>query len=71
MASNFIKVWCEYNISGSFGGNNNEEVLEYNGDSEVDDIDQLVLDFMKRKTNLTEEELEDLHGWEWLVMEEL
>lgn len=26
--SELIKVWCEYDISGSFGGNNNEEVFQ-------------------------------------------
>jgi len=24
---NFIKVWCEFDIGGNFGGNNNEEVF--------------------------------------------
>lgn len=38
----FIKVWCEYDICGSFGGNNNEEVYEVNDDLSEEDVDALV-----------------------------
>lgn len=63
--SNFIKVWCEYDINGSFGGNNNEEVFEVIGDV---DIDQRVFDYVSDATGLSEEDLDGLYDWEWVTI---
>jgi hypothetical protein len=64
----YIKVWCEYDFSGNFGGNNNEDVFEVNMD---DDIDKLVLNFLIKATGLEEEVLEDLYGWTYINISQL
>lgn len=40
--ANFIAVTCEYDISGSFGGNNNQEVFEINGELSPDEINVII-----------------------------
>ncbi len=64
----YIKIWCEYDFSGNFGGNNNEDVFEVNMD---DDIDKLVLNFLIKVTGLDEEDLEDLYGWNYINISQL
>ena len=49
----FIKVWCEYDISGSFGGSNNEEVFFIPDDFEGD-----VEELLQAKYGYLESELE-------------
>lgn len=63
--SNFIKVWCEYDINGSFGGNCSEEVFAIIGDV---DIDQCVFDYVSNATGLSEEDLNGLYDWEWVTV---
>ena len=69
----FIKVWCEFDISGEFGGNNNEEVFIV---AEGVDVKEALI---KRYGYLVEEcELEsidelltELMGWEYITVEQL
>lgn len=58
-----IKVWCEYDIGGEFGGNNNEDVLDIS-DVPCGKIDSAVLDYLCRATSAEPDDLEDLYGWE-------
>ena len=64
----FIKVWCEYDFSGNFGGNNNEDVFEVNKD---DDIEKLVSNFLIKVTGLDEEDLEGLYDWNYITISQL
>lgn len=64
----FIKVWCEYDFSGNFGNNNNEDIFEVDAD---DNIDKLVLNFLIQATDLNELDLEDLYGWEFVSINQL
>ena len=64
----YIKVWCEYDFSGNFGGNNNEDIFEVNMD---DNIDKLVLNFLIKATGLDEEDLEGLYGWNYINISQL
>lgn len=64
-----IKVWCEYDFGGDFGCNN-EAVFSIAEDAE-DVVDEMVLALLKYRTGCTEEDLEDLYGWEYIRVEEL
>ncbi len=64
----YIKVWCEYDFSGNFGGNNNEDIFKVNMD---DNIDKLVLNFLIKATGLDEEDLEDLYSWNYINISQL
>jgi hypothetical protein len=68
---NYIKVWCEYDINGNFGGNNNEEVLSFPDTYEEEDVNQKVSDYIVEKSGQDIEELEDLWGYEFIGVEEL
>lgn len=68
---NYIKVWCEYDISGTFGGNNNEEVLRVPEDYESNQIEPVVEDYLHKITGLRKDELEGLWDWEFIVIEDL
>lgn len=65
----YIKVWCEYDFGGSFGGNNNEGVFTL-GDR-TENIDSEVLKLLSSHTHLSEKELEGLYDWEFIEVEEL
>lgn len=66
----FIKVWCEYDISGQFVGNNNEEVVSIAFPEHVKEnertryIEDAVLTYVQEMTNEDADSLEDLYGWE-------
>lgn len=64
-----IKVWCEYDFGGSFGGNNNEEVFEVLDDLTNETVDDLVLNMLSRNCSLEPEELDDLYGWNYTTVE--
>lgn len=58
-----VHVWCEYDISGSFGGNNNEEVVKVKDDLTEDQINNLVSAYLEKNSGLSEDELDGLWGW--------
>lgn len=65
-----VKVWCEYDISGQFGGNNNEEVITLTGNIRSHNginyelITDKIQDYLCVITGLSADELVDLWGWE-------
>ena len=66
-----IKVWCEYDISGEFGGNNNEDCLTVS-ENDKGDINKLVLNYVKEMGGFeSEEDLDGLWGWEFITLTEL
>lgn len=67
----FIKVECEYDISGAFGGNNNQHVFMIGPDYDEDDVEKIILKELSSRTGLYEEELEDLYNWEYIDIKEL
>lgn len=70
--SKLVKVWCEYDISGSFGGNNNEEVFQvvFPTDITPDAYDMhislMVEKYVKDVTDLHSLELEGLFDWSYI-----
>lgn len=71
----YIKVWCEYDISGSFGGNNNEEVFAVPDSYTSEDIDKLLTEKYASysETCDCDESLlaDDLMGWSFISIESL
>lgn len=67
----FIKVWCEYDFSGNFGGDNNEEVFAVIDGTPEDVIESVVLSKLSNFTGVVEEELEGLFDWEYIEIKDL
>jgi len=67
----YIKVWCEYDFNGNFGGNNNEEVFEVDESLTEEQVGDLVLDYLVSRTGCSEEEIKGLYDWEWIAMKTL
>lgn len=72
----FIKVWCEHDISGSFGGNHNEEVFAVSddlSDSDINDIIEAKYSFELECAEYSYEEAVGFGflGWEFISMVEL
>tara|TARA_R110000851_G_scaffold63646_1_gene145462 strand:- start:1590 stop:1811 length:222 start_codon:yes stop_codon:yes gene_type:complete len=69
----FIKVWCEYDISGEFGGNNNEAVYQVEEGSDVGLlVDNLICGSINMdKDENFEEEMEGLYDWEYITISKL
>ncbi len=73
----FIKVYSEWDICGSFGGNNNEDVYEVSDELSSEQIDQLVLEAVGHYCDL--DSVEDgesifdtgLLGWEYVTISKL
>lgn len=67
---NYIKVWCEYDISGDFGGNNNEDIFSVSDSLSSQDIDQILTERFADLADDTEGEGslldEGLMGWEYI-----
>ncbi len=72
---NYIKVWCEYDISGDFGGNNNEDIFSVSDSLSSQDIDQILTERFADLADDTEGEGslldEGLMGWEYINIIEL
>lgn len=74
----YIKVWCEYDINGDFGGDNNEAVYEVPPSLTPDEINSL-LEFKFKylwdevnEDNCEETFLESgLLGWEFINITKL
>ena len=67
----FIKVWCEYDFSGNFGGGNNEEVFAVIDGTSAEEIESMVLSKLSNFTGVEEGELDGLFGWEYIEIEDL
>ncbi len=67
----FINVWCEYDINGSFGGDNNEDIFEVDDTLTPSEVEVLLLSKLKSITGLGEEDLEDLYSWEFITIKKL
>lgn len=63
----YVAVWCEYDICGSFGGNNNEDLYFVNSDWSDEKIDEKVLEKLCEMSGSSEEELEGLYGWKFVT----
>lgn len=73
---NFINVWCEYDINGYLGGNNNEAVFSVAYGADVEGLLteryaylwEEVKDGDDDETSLLEA---GLMGWDYITLEEL
>lgn len=68
---NYIKIWCEHDISGDFGGNNNETCMIVSNEIATEDVDLKVAEHLSERTNCSIDELEGLFDWEYILVEEL
>lgn len=66
-----IRVWCEYDFNGSFGGNNNEEVFTVSFRTSTEQIEDAARKMLEARTGLVGEELEGLWDWNFVTIEEL
>lgn len=73
-----IKVWCEYDFGGSFGGNNNEEVYEISDFLSKEDIDVILETAFAELWEEVDEEKDGttileagLLGWEYITIDRL
>lgn len=67
----FIKVWCEYDFSGNFGANNDQDVFEIEDDLSQDYIEDLVFDLLSGHTGLDNEDLSGCYDWEYISVSKL
>lgn len=68
----FIIVYCEEDISGNFGGNNNEEVFSVDSSLSEDEVDMLVRsELSKRLDDVDIDGSEDLYQWNYTTIQSL
>lgn len=58
-----VHAWCEYDFSGSFGGNNNEDIFNVDDGLTEEQINDLVVSYLEKNSGLSEDELDGLWGW--------
>lgn len=61
----FIAVWCEYNISGQFGVDSDQTILQVNSQYSEKEIDEKVLAYLSKACDMPPEELEQGSLWDW------
>lgn len=72
-----IKIWCEYDINGDFGGNNNEDVCrvtfpaDMSEDEYASHISKVVEEHVTKQTDLDADELDGLYDWSHISPVEL
>lgn len=66
-----IKVWCEYDFGGSFGGNNDEDIFEIPSGLSVHQVRQLIVAHLKQAAGVEEDDLEGLYDWEHVSIKKL
>lgn len=66
----YIKIWCEYDFGGDFGGVNNEDCYRVNEGMSVEEVEDSVLAILSDTTGLSRDELEEdnLYGWEYITV---
>ncbi|CAM0019492.1 hypothetical protein VPHD484_0378 [Vibrio phage D484] len=67
----YISIWCEYDISGPFGGNNNEDIFTVDESLSDDEIESKVAAYIADTTGETLEDVDDLFGWNAISVTEL
>lgn len=61
-----IRVWCEYDFSGGFGGNNDEEICVVEDNLSAKEVEWLVKQYLMENAGLEDEEdLDGMYGWEY------
>ncbi|ALP47675.1 hypothetical protein phiST2_0181 [Vibrio phage phi-ST2] len=68
---NYISVWCEYDIGGDFGGNNNEDVFSVSEELSNEEVEAKVAEYISDIVSEPIEELEGLYGWEYISITQL
>ncbi len=75
----YIKVWCEYDMNGQFGGNSNEEVFAVPDSMTEEAIEDIVLkelDWIWKGVQEEDAEASNiieagLAGWEYITIQNL
>lgn len=61
----YIKVWCEYDFGGGFGGNNDEEICAVADNTTNEEVEKLVMEYLMENSGFEDEEdLGGMYGWE-------
>lgn len=68
---NYISVWCEYDIGGYFGGNNNEDAFAIDEKLSDEEIEAKVAEYISDIVGEPIEELEGLYGWDHISITQL
>lgn len=70
--SALVKIWCEYDINGDFGGNNDEALarITFPADMPSDEyigyIFEVVEKYVSEQTGLDADDLDGLVGWSYV-----
>lgn len=67
----YISIECEYDISGNFGGNNNQEVLFVEDGLHPAKIEEMVLNYVSKQSGVSESELDELYWWGYIQISTL
>lgn len=70
----YIKIWCEYDICGSFGGNNNEHVLVVDHDEHIVDreaITEIIEKYVIDMSGCSKDEIDGLWTWDFISIMEI
>ncbi|CAL9995393.1 hypothetical protein VPHK567_0378 [Vibrio phage K567] len=67
----YISVWCEYDINGTFGGNNNEEIFTVDESLSNDEIESKVAAYIADVTGESLEDVDGLFDWKNIGVTEL
>jgi len=70
----YIKIWCEYDICGPFGGNNNEQVLVVDHDEHNVDrksITEIVEKYVIDMSGCSKDEIDGLWTWNFISIMEI
>jgi len=67
----YISVWCEYDISGPFGGNNNEDIFIVDESLSDDEIESKIAEHLSKVTGESIEDIDDLYSWNTISVEKL
>ena len=62
----YIKVRCEYDFGGSFGGNNNEEICAVADNTTDEEVEDFVMKYLMGNSGFEDkEDLKGMYGWEY------
>lgn len=62
----YIKVRCEYDFGGGFGGNNNEEICAVADNTTDEEVEDLVMKHLMENSGFEDkEDLKGTYSWEY------
>lgn len=68
MSNTYVKFWCEYDICGNFGGNNDEEVALVPTTWTEEKIESELLKLIVARSGCSKEDVENLWSWDYITI---